>query len=108
MSPICYAASPPALARFARCDPGGLACRPLKSTPVLLPPGLVAWCQIVVAIAQARGAVDELADDVGLPGVPVGLGDHVNQDLVQRHRAPLIGPPRDMTHGVQRQRADRG
>ena len=37
----------------------------------------------------------------------VGLGDHVDQDLVQRHLAALLGPPRHLTERVELQRLDR-
>jgi hypothetical protein len=94
-----------ALADVAR---GGVARGALEPAPVGLPPRLVAGRHVVVARAQADRAVDELADDVGLPGVPVGLGDHVDQDLVQRHLAAVLRPPRDMTDVVQRERADGG
>ena len=96
------------LADLARRALAGLAGRALEPAPVALPPGLVARSHVVVAFPQAGGAVDELADDVGLPGVPVGLGDHVDQDLVQRHLAPALRPPRHMTDRVQRERADGG
>src|SRR6266550_2783770 len=78
-----------------------LARGALEPAPVALPPRLVAGRHVVVALTQAGRAVDELADDIGLPGVPVGLGDHVDQDLVQRHLAAALRPPRDMTDVVQ-------
>src|SRR6516225_5120863 len=59
----------------------------LDPAPVAVPPGTIARRHVVVARTQADRAVDELADDVGLPGVPVGLGDHMDQDFVQRHLA---------------------
>src|SRR5689334_24646696 len=86
----------------------GLARGALEPAPVGLPPRLVACRHVVVALTQAGRAVDELADDIGLPGVPVGLGDHVDQDLVQGHLAAALRPPGDMADVVQRERADGG
>jgi hypothetical protein len=80
----------------------------LRPTTVALPPGLIAGRHVVVAFPQPDRAVDELPDDVGLAGVPVGLGDHVHQDLLQRDLAPLPRPPRHLADGIQRQRVDRG
>ena len=64
--------------------------RPLDSAPVVLPPGLVADGHVVVVRPHPDGPVDELADDVRVPGVPVGLGDHVHQDLVQCHLGAIV------------------
>jgi dipeptidase E len=86
----------------------GLPCLALEPAPVALPPRTIARRHVVVARAQADRAVDELADDVGLPGVPVGLGDHVDQDLVQRHLAAVLRPPWHVAGGVQPERADGG
>jgi hypothetical protein len=41
-------------------------------------------------------------------GVPVGVGDHVHEDLMQRDLAPLLRPPWHLADGIQRQRTDRG
>ena len=40
-----------------------------------------------VAGLAAGLAVDRLPDDVGVAGVPLRLGDHVHQDLVERDLA---------------------
>src|SRR6202022_186622 len=96
------------LADLERRTLAALERRALEAAPVALPPRLVARRHVVVAVTQTSGAVDELADDVGLPGMPVGLGDHVDQDLVERHLAPVIRPPRHMTDRIQRERADNG
>ena len=85
----------------------GLAGGVLQPGPVALPPGPVARRQVVVLLAYSGGTVDELADDVGVPCVPVGLGDHVHEDLVQRDLA-VVSPPGHVADRVQRQRADRG
>jgi hypothetical protein len=37
---------------------------------------------------QPGGSVDELPDDVRVPGVPLRFGDHVGEDPVQRDAAP--------------------
>ena len=96
------------LAGFARRAPLSLQGRAFQALPVAFPPGLVALGHVVFAVPQAGCPVDEFTDDVGLAGVPVGFGDHVDQDLVQRHLAPVLRPPRHVTHRVQGQRADRG
>jgi len=75
--------------------------------PLVLPPRLVAWRQVVVAVSQSCGPVDELPDDIRVAGMPISLGDHVYQDPVQRHLVPVVRPPRHMAECVQRQRVDR-
>jgi DNA-binding MarR family transcriptional regulator/GNAT superfamily N-acetyltransferase len=92
-----------ALGLARTCLAGGV----LQPGSVALPPGPVARRQVVVLLAYSGGAVDELADEVGVPGVPVGLGDHVHQDLVQRDLA-VIPPPGHAADRAQAQRADRG
>ena len=83
-----------------RCRPGsrvrralvGLTGDSLEPVAVLLPPGRchrVPCCSVVRT--EPSGAVDELADDVGMAGVAFGLGDHVDEDLVQRHLARSSG-----------------
>ena len=96
------------LADFVRRDPVSFLGHTFQAAPVAFPPRLVTLCHVVVAAAQPGGAVDELTDDVGLAGMPVGFGDHMDQDLVQRHLAPVFRPPRHVAHRVQGQRADRG
>jgi hypothetical protein len=56
---------------------------PLEPVPVGDPPGSVAVGHVVARPSHADGAVDQLAHDVGVPGVTVGLGDHVHEDAVQ-------------------------
>jgi hypothetical protein len=51
--------------------------------------------------------VDEFPDDVGMPGVPVGIGDHAHHGMVQRHLVSLTRPPRHPADRVQLQRVDR-
>jgi DNA-binding MarR family transcriptional regulator/GNAT superfamily N-acetyltransferase len=85
------------------CLAGGV----LQLGAIAIPPGLVARRQVVVLLAYSGGAVDELADEVGVPGVPVGLGHHVHQDLVQRDLT-VVSPPGHVANRVQAQRADRG
>jgi NAD(P)-dependent dehydrogenase (short-subunit alcohol dehydrogenase family) len=61
---------------------------------------LVAGCHVGVVLPQAHGAVDQLPDDIGMPGVPVGFGDHVHQDPAQRHISPALRPPRHVAGRV--------
>ena len=41
-------------------------------------------------------------------GVPFGLGDHVDEDAVQRDRAAVVWPPRHVAGRAQRQGVDGG
>ena len=50
----------------------------LEIAPVFLPPSPVAGRHVVVA--QPGGPVDEFADDVRVPGVPICFGDQVDQE----------------------------
>ena len=85
-----------------------LAGRVLQPVPVAGPPRLVPRREVAVVGPDPGRPVDELADDVGVTGVPVGLGDHVHQDLVQRDLAAPLPPPRHVAGRVQGQRGDRG
>lgn len=46
---------------------------------------------VVVPLAQPDAVVDEFPNDVGMSRVPVGLGDHVDQDPMQRHLGTIRG-----------------
>jgi hypothetical protein len=84
---------------------GGLAGGLGYSVVVGLPPGLVARGEVGAAGAVAEGAIDELADEVGVAGVPAGLGGHADQDVVQGHLVIVGRPPGDVADGVQGQGA---
>jgi hypothetical protein len=71
------------------------------------PGGLVAAHVQVVATVTDR-AVDQLAADVGVTRVPVGLGGDVHQDLLQCHLGPVGGPVTDGADGVEVELGDRG
>ncbi len=86
----------------------GLACRRLQTVGVLGPPRLIAGSQIVVARFHPRGAVDQLPHDVRVAGVPMGLGDNVNEYLVQRDVATILRPVLHEAGGVQIVLLDRG
>ena len=63
----------------------------------------------MLSLASRRPTAPSMSsDDVGVAGVPMGLGDHVHEDLVQRDLAPLPRPPRHLADGIQPQRVDRG
>src|SRR6516164_9681559 len=47
-------------------------------------------------------AVELFAQDVGMPGVPVGLGEDVDQDVEQLHARAR--PPRHVARGVDGER----
>src|SRR4051794_10204632 len=86
----------------------GLPRDRLQPVAVALPPSVVARRQVVVAVEQAGGSVDELANDVGVPGVPVRLGDRVHQEVLQRDPTVLRRPPRHVADGVEGQRINGG
>ena len=50
--------------------------------------------------ATARRPVDELVDNIGMPGVPLSLRDHVHKDLVQCHLTLAARPPRYLARRV--------
>jgi hypothetical protein len=52
-----------------------------------------------VAGEEAGGAVDELADDVGVAGVALGLGRDVDEDVVEGDGA--VAPPGHPPEGIQ-------
>lgn len=54
----------------------GLLCHMLELAPIVLPPRLVAWFHVVVALPHPDGPIDELPNDVGVPSVSMSLGDH--------------------------------
>src|SRR5919206_1264474 len=49
----------------------GRAGDALQPVAVVLPPRPVARRHVVVAVEQTHGSVDQLPDDVGVPGMPV-------------------------------------
>jgi hypothetical protein len=69
---------------------------------------LIAWRQVGVPDGQTDRAVDEFADDVGMARVPVGVGGHADQDVMQRNFVVVGRPPGHMTDGVERQGVDGG
>src|SRR5207244_1838672 len=69
------------------------------------PPSRVARGKVAVALEQAGGAIDELAHDVRMTGMPLSLGGDVHHDAVERDIA-VFTPPRNMTHRLQRQLVD--
>ena len=81
---------------------------PLQPFAVRVPPGGVCGGQVVVARTEADLAVDEAPDDVGVPGVAVGLGDHVHEDPVQRHLVAVLRPPGHVPDRIEVERRDRG
>src|SRR4051794_32170027 len=76
----------------------------LEAVHVRRPVGLR---HVVVALPHPDRAVGELPDDVGVPGVPLRLGDHVHEHLVQGRVPALLRPPRHGAGGVQVERVDR-
>ncbi len=67
----------------------GLRGGRFDTRPVVGPPGVVLLRQVAAVRAITDCTVDRLSKDVGLAGVPVRLGDHVDDDRVQRGVAVL-------------------
>jgi hypothetical protein len=68
---------------------------------VVLPPARVVLRQIRVIGRYPRDAVQLLAQDVGVPGVPVGLADHVDQDVEEHDHRNRWRPPGHPTRRVE-------
>src|ERR1700728_2217202 len=89
----------------------GSACllrRTLQSVAVAVPPLLVPSRHVAVALQQPDGTIDQLSDDVGVPGVSLGVDDDVDQGLVQRDLVLADGPMRHLSDGVEGQGVDGG
>jgi hypothetical protein len=82
---------------------GGLRSR-LQPGAVGAPPGLVLLGQVRAAGTHPRRTVQQLADEIGVPGVPVRLGHEVDEDLVEGDVTAAGPPPRDDPERVERQR----
>lgn len=59
-------------------------------------------------VLHSGGAVDEFTDDIGVSGMPMSLGDYMDQDPGQRHVPVISRPPRHLAGRVQYQRGDLG
>jgi hypothetical protein len=69
-------------ARRDESSAAGLLRRMLNLDAIAVPPYRVAFRQVVVVGREPGCSVDQLADDVGVVGVPAGFGEHVHQDAV--------------------------
>jgi hypothetical protein len=78
------------------------------SVVVRLPPRPVARGEVGAGGGMADGAVDELADEVGVAGVAAGLDGDPDQGVVQGDLVLVGRPPGDAADGVQRQGVDGG
>jgi hypothetical protein len=87
--------------------PTNFTCHSLEALAVTRPPFFVDRRHVVVSLAEPDTAVDKFPNDVGMSSVPMGLGDHVVQDLTQRHLSPIFRSPGHPASRVQRQRRDR-
>jgi hypothetical protein len=76
---------------------------PLDLGAIVLPPGRVVLRQIRVIGCYPRCAVQLLAQDVGVPGVPVRLREHMDQDV--ESTTPGIDVHQDTRPGESRARA---
>src|SRR3954452_1766624 len=75
------AATEPLPARGVGSALGGCLARDaFEPVAVAAPRGLVEVGHVVVVPPNPDRSVDELADDVGVAGVQVGFGDHVDED----------------------------
>lgn len=59
----------------------GRLCRPLKLGSVVVPESLISRVQSRVARCRADGPVELLSQDVRVLGMPVGLGEDMDQDV---------------------------
>lgn len=58
-----------------------------------------------MAFEQAGRAIDELSDDVGVPGVTLGVGGDMHKDMMQRDLD--VAPPRHLPDRVEWEVDDR-
>jgi len=86
----------------------GLPRNPLQLASIGLPPRLAARGHVVIALPQTDGPVDEFPHDVGVAGMPMGLGDHMDEDPVQCHLAAVVRLPGHVARRIQRQSLNRG
>ena len=63
---------------------------------------------IVIVLAKSGRSVDDLADDVGMPGVAVCLGNHMDEYPVEGHLALFGRPPGQPSERIQGQIPHRG
>jgi len=64
------------------------------------PPSPVAGRHAGALLRQTDRPDDEFPDDIGLTGVPAGIGGDADQDVVQAHLVLIWRPPRHVTDGV--------
>lgn len=57
-----------------------------------------------MSVEQPDGSIDEFSDDVGVTRVPLGVGDEMDDHVVQRHGAAT--PPWDVPDRVEREIRD--
>lgn len=72
------------------------------------PPGRIVGRQAAVVFVHSYGAVDQLADDVGMTRVPLGVGDHSDECMMQRQRVVIRRPARHRADGIERQLIEGG
>jgi hypothetical protein len=80
--------------------PGG----PLDRRAPGFPEGAVLSMQGCALREHPDCAVDLLAQDVGVPGVPGGIGEHMDHDVEQLH---VSAPPGNVTGSVDGESIDR-
>jgi hypothetical protein len=86
-------------------SPCGLTGLAFNSVAVLAPPLSSVLGDVAVILGVADRTIDELSNEIGVTGVAEGLGDDVNEHMVQVHG--LVAPPRHGTRGVEFQCLDR-
>jgi hypothetical protein len=86
----------------------GFLGHPLQLVAVGGPPGLVHRRQVVARLQQPRRPVDDFPNDVGVAGVPLGVHNDMDQDLVQGDLVLTGGPVRDMSDAVEGKGVDGG
>ena len=88
------------VASSARCAASRPPSSRKRQSPTLC--GLIGDVPVIVA----GRAVDELADDVGMPRVPSDFCRDMHHDLLQGDLPSLRGPPRNSARRVERERLD--
>ncbi len=79
----------------------------LHLVAVLPPPDGVPGSHVVVALTMPDVAIDQLAHDVRMTRVPMGLSGHMNQNATEGDRVAGYVPPRHVADAVKRQQAER-
>src|SRR5262249_56837020 len=79
--------------RLETASPANFFRHLLEPIAIVLPRLRVTNPQVIFAGLPARGPIDVLADDIGLPRAPVGFSHHAYQYPAYRHLLSASPPP---------------